>query len=508
MVSGPVRLGLAYRYQALAIVGLGVFLATMESSVVNIALPVLSIEFDAAPGSVFWVPLAYIITSAGLMLTMGRLGDLYGRKRIYAGGFLVFTVGTGLAAISGTLPELVGARVVQALGAAMVMSSGTAIVTASFPGRSRGWALGIQGALVGAGLAMGPVLGGVLVDVLDWRAIFWTRLPLSLGGSLLALALLRDAAPEGRPRGLDIPGAVVLFGLLFSLVLAVNRGDDWGWSSAAVVALLTLSGALLPLFVFVERRSPSPVVALELFRIRRFAGGTAAAVLSFNGFAAITILIPFYLIQANGFSTLKAGAVVATLPLTMLMLAPLMGALSDRIGPRLLTTLGLLTNVGGLLFMTTLTTDSPVSAIVLRLLVLGVGTGMFGTPNNSSVMGSVPADRLGTASAALSTARTVGQAIGIAIAGAIFTAQAAAYAGARSPLGLDDVALRPAAFLSGAELAFLVAAGIVFTGAIVTWLGGGVAAPPMTRRPGPAATDPVAAESAARAGGPAGGSAG
>ncbi len=473
LVTGPRRFGLQYRYQALIVVCTIVFLETVDFSLINVALPTLAQEFDAGLSSILWLPLSSILVSTGLMLTMGRLGDLYGRKAIFSGGILFFTLGLILSAVAGSLTELIIARVIQAVGIAMSLSNLFAIITAAFPPSSRGHALGFQGLTVGAGLAAGPILGGVMLDILNWRALFWSRLPLSLLAAALALWLLRDPPSQPRSRGLDLPGAAVLFGLLFSLVLAVNRGDDWGWSSAAVLSSLTVGAVLLVAFLLIERRSASPVIALGLFRLRRFAAGTSVAVLTFGGTAMIAVLMPFYLIDALGFSTLKTGAVMAAMTLAMLVASPVAGRLSDRMGPRLLTTVGLATAVVGMLLLTSLATDSSLLTIIGWLIVVGLGIGLWQTPNNSSIMGSVPTERLGTASASVITARLIGQAIGIALGGAIFSARAASHAQARSPLGLDDPLVRPAALLDGMELAFLVGAVIAVSAALLAWFGVG-----------------------------------
>ncbi len=462
-------LGLPYHYVALGVVSFGVFLATMDNSVVNIALPTLADEFDTSISDVFWVVLVFILVSTGLALTMGRLGDIYGRKRFYVAGFALYTVATALAAIAGSLPELLGARIVQGVGTSMIAANAAAMIAATFPAHQRGRGLGILGATVGAGLATGPVVGGVLIETLDWRAIFWLRAPLGLVGSLLAWRLLVDTPAEQRPHGLDLPGSALLFALLTTLVLAINRGDSWGWGSAAITGLFAASAALSMVFYYVERHVPSPVVALDLFKLRTFVSGIAGAILHFMGLAAVVILIPFYLVEVQGFDTLEAGGIVAAFPATMLVVAPLAGALADRIHPRYLTTLGLAIEAAALLWLASLSLDTPIIGIVLRLMLVGAGSALFQSPNMTTIMSRIDPQRLGTASASGTTARTVGQSTGVAIAGALFGAQAAAYALARSPDGLDDLALRPAALLSGMELAFLVASGIAVAAVLTQW---------------------------------------
>lgn len=472
LVQGESLAGIPYRWVALALVSVGVFLGTLDSSIVNIALPTLAREFDATTAEVIWVPLIFIVVSTGLALSMGRLGDLYGRKHLYVFGFALFTLAAGLAAIAGSLPELLGARVVQAIGSSIVLANGAAIVTATFPASQRGKALGIQVAMVGAGVASGPVLGGVLVETLDWRAIFWTRVPLGLVGSVLVWRYLRDVPPSARPRGLDVPGSVILFAMLASLVLGVNRGQAWGWTSGEIIGLFVASAVLLAAFIVVERRSVSPVLDLALFKLRGYTAAISAAALQFFGLSAVIILGPFYLVDGRGFSTLEAGAIMAAFPLAMLLISPFSGALADRMGSRTPATAGLALVAAGLLFTATLDIDTSIAGIVLRLFIVGAGTAIFSSPNTVTIMSSVPPERLGTASASQTTARTIGNAVGVAVAVALFTSQSIAYATARSELGLEDPAVAPAALISGIRLALLVSAGVVVLGIPASFLRG------------------------------------
>ena len=465
MAAGPSQ------WVVLALVASSVLLSTIDVSIVNIALPTLADEFDTTTDSVIWVVLVFLLLGTGLTLPIGRLGDLYGRKRLYVGGNLIVALGLLAAGLAPSLAALVAARGLQAVGNAMVVANGNAIVTAAFPASQRGQALGIIGGTVGIGLATGPVLGGVLVELLDWRAIFLVRLPLSLAVTALLWRVLQETPAEGRDRGLDVLGSLALFGSLASLVLAVNRGNAWGWSDPAIVGLFVLGVVLAPVFVAIERRAESPVVALDLLRIRAFSSSVGTAILFFWGFGATLVLMPFYLVGARGFSTLEAGLILAAQPLMLFVFAPLSGRLTDRIGPRLLVPLGLASASLGIALLALVEPDTAIPDVAARLSLVGLGMALFQSPNNTTIMGAVPTERLGTASAAIVTARRIGQAGGIAVSGAVFTAAAGASVG---DLSQGDAAARAIAIVDGLEAALLVSAAVVATGIIAYWLWGEV----------------------------------
>jgi EmrB/QacA subfamily drug resistance transporter len=467
-----------YRYAALGVVCLGVFIVMTDSTSTTIALPTLAETFDKSQNTILWVVLANSLIGVTLALTLGRFGDLYGRKRFFGAGFALFTIGAIAISSSGSFTELIGARVLQSLGTNMIMANVAAIVFVSFPPASRAAAFGIMSAVVGIGWASGPLIGGLLIEEINWRAIYWVRIPLGLAGIVLVWRVLRDTPRDLRPTGFDIPGALTLSGALFTAVLAVNRGGTWGWDSQSIIALFSLSALLIVSFVWIERRAASPVVALDLFRRRPFSGSAIAAVLLFFGINGTFVLIPFVLVTSKGLDTFETGAVLATLPLAMATMSPIAGWLSDRIAPRHLMTVGLLTTATGMLLLATMSIETSVLGIVLRLALAGAGRGLFDPPNMAVVMSSVPADRLGTASATTTGTRAIGSALGVAVGGAIFSAQSIAFANARSSQGLDDPAILPEALLSGLELAMFVAAGVAIFGAIVGWISIGKHAQP------------------------------
>ena len=432
-------------------------MATMDFSIVNVALPTLSREFDRSPDTVVWATLISSLVVTGITLTAGRVGDLYGRKRVYITGWVIFTVGMAIASFAQNIEQLVAFRFFQAIGVSMAMANGNAIVTEAFPPEERGQALGMTGSVVGAGLMSGPIVGGVLLGVFGWQSIFYLRVPIGVIAMTLAFLFIRpsEPLPAGTSRRLDIPGAVALFGALSSALLAVNRGQSWGWGSPVIVGLLIVAVCALVAFIRIEARAVSPVVALSLFRVQAFTVGVSSLALSFAGQSAVTFLLPFYLQEVKDFSTAQTGLVMATVPSMMLLLSPVSGRVSDRYGFRHQTTLGIALVSLGLLLMATIDGGTPVPLLVLRLALIGIGTSIFMSPNSSGIMGSVPRDRLGTASAAVGTARNIGNATGLAMASAILVGVATASAG----FGAERLADLPdGALVDGIRTAFVVAA--------------------------------------------------
>jgi len=472
LVTGPRTLGIAYPWWVVGMVAIGAVAMFMDVTALNVALPSLREDLGVSRDEILWVALVPMLVGTGISMTIGRLGDLHGSKRPYAFGLGLFTLATAAAAAAGSFEELLAARVVQSIGLAGVTASLSVIVTSAFPPSQRGRALGFMAASIGLGMATGPLFAGAVLEVLDWRAMFWLRVPLFGAATWLVVVRLRDPERVGRGQGFDVPGAVLLSTFLFVLVLAINRGEAWGWDSLAILGLFASAGALLPILVWVEQHSASPTLALGLFRSFAFSGGVIVSACQSFGFAAVSVLTPFYLTEARGLSILETGALMAVFPAVVLFVGPFGGRWSDRFGARGPSAAGLLIGVVALLLLGSMSVDEPIAGIILRLVVIGIARGTFDAANQSMIMGSVGPDRLATASAALSTSRSLGQAVGIAGAGAIFTAQAVRFASARSAAGLDDPVVVSEALLHGLEWALTVSAGIAVVGAAVAWFAG------------------------------------
>ncbi len=449
------------KWYVLLSVGMGIFLATIDGSIVNVALPTLEAAFDASFASVQWVVLSYLLTVSTLMLGVGRLGDIYGKRPIYLAGFVVFTIGSVLCAFAPTIGVLIAFRVLQAIGAAMVQALGTAILTEAFPPYERGRALGIGGALVSIGIVTGPTLGGLLIDALSWHWIFLVNLPVGVVGTLIALRNIPATQPRGGER-FDYVGAVTLFVALSSLLLGLTLGQEWGFDQLWIQAMLVASVVVFVLFLWIEWNVRWPMIELRLFRNLQFSTNLGTGFLSFFSLGSMTILLPFFLQGVLDYDVRTVGLLLAVNPVALGLTAPLSGALSDRFGTRPISVIGLVLMVVGFVSASTMTEDTTTLGYIARLLPIGLGSGIFNSPNNSAIMGAVPRERLGIASGLLSLTRTMGQTIGIAILGTFWASRVAFYGGisqaadaTRAPEWAQVLALRET---------FLVMAGLVTIG--------------------------------------------
>ncbi len=413
--------GIDRKWWVLVAVGVGTFMSALDTSVVNTVLPVINRDFHSDVATIEWVVIVYLLVLSGLLLSFGRLGDLRGHKPVYITGFFIFIGGSVLSGLSRSVGLLICFRGLQALGAAMLSANSPAILTKSFPDSQRGQALGLQATMTYLGLTVGPSLGGWLTQQYGWRSVFYINLPVGLLALFLSLRVILPDPPVDKKEGFDLPGGVVFMGGLIALMLGLNQGYSWGWGSPAVLGLIFSAVVLLGLFVILELRSPAPMLDLSLFRRRLFTSSTLSAVLNYICVYSNLFLMPFYLIQARGLNPAQAGLLLTAQPILMAIVAPISGALSDRIGARLLSTLGMIILAIGLFLLARLELASSLAQVAIALAVAGIGIGIFISPNSSALMGSAPRFRQGIASGILATARNVGMVLGIGLSGAIFT---------------------------------------------------------------------------------------
>lgn len=402
-------------------VGIGAFMSAIATSVVNIVLPVVSRDFGTDVSTIEWVVTVYLLMVSGLLLSFGRLGDLRGHKPVYISGFAVFSLGAFLCSLAPDPLTLVGFRSIQALGGAMLFSNSVAILTKNFPAAQRGQALGLLSMLTYAGLTVAPSLGGWLTDQFGWRSVFYLNAPIGLIAIFLSMRYVPRDAPSEKKESFDLIGAgTFMFGLM-SLLLGLNQGYAWGWTSPLILALLVAAVMILGIFLLVEQHANSPMLDLSLFKQRLFSAAVASAIFNYICVYTVLFLMPFYLIQGRGFNPAQAGFILTAQPLVMAIAAPLSGTLSDRIGSRSLGTLGMIIFALGLWLLSCLSSTSSGSEMAIGLAVVGLGTGMFSSPNSSALMGSAPYRRQGIAAGILAAARNFGMVLGVGLAGAIFS---------------------------------------------------------------------------------------
>ena len=452
------------KWIVLATVGMGTFLSTIDGTIVTVALPTLATELHTDFPTVQWVTLAYLLTVTVLLLSMGRLGDMLGKKRPYLAGMVLFGVGSAACGLSSSIEALIGFRVLQAVGAAMIQALGTAIITEAFPPTERGRALGFGGLLVSAGLLTGPVLGGLLIGSVGWHAIFFVNVPIALVG----VFMVRTFVPGGggrRGQRFDVAGAVLLGLSLTALMIALTFGQNWGWADNRTLALFAAAAIVFAVLVVVELRIPQPMVDLTLFLNPQFAISLILAVTVFVRVAS-QIIIPFFLEHGLAMDPGMTGIMLAVWPVGIALVAPLAGYLSDKIGSMKISLLGLVVAGAGYTALG-LFTSPALTPVTFALLAIptGIGVGLFQSPNNSAVMGSVPKERLGLASGFLALTRNMGQLIGNALVGALWATQTLSHLPPELAGTLTDANAAPAsAIVAGtADTFMLLAIFSVFT---------------------------------------------
>ena len=437
----------AAKWWVMLTVSMGVLLATIDGSIVNVALPRLVSELGTTFNVIQWVVLGYLLTLATGTLGVGRAGDVLGKKKIYTIGFSAFTIASVMCGLAPSVGILIGFRILQGVGAVMILSLGSAILVEAFPAAERGKALGLIGTAVSIGIISGPVLGGLLISAFGWRSIFFVNLPVGIVGTWLAV---RYVPATGRRPGerFDFLGAAVMSAGLLALSLALTLGQEHGFSSPLILGLFGVAVIAGVAFVRVELASPSPMVQLRMFRSRLLSVSVVTGYLLFVVLSGTFFLLPFYLEEMQGRPISQVGIMLGAAPLVLGLISPLSGTWSDRIGVRPLTIGGLIITAVAYAAFLTLGLDSSALHFVLLALPLGLGIGLFQSPNNSAIMGSVPPEYMGVGGGLLTLTRLFGQITGIAVLGSLWATRVAAAGGpsdaatalpAQQMRGLHDV---------------------------------------------------------------------
>jgi EmrB/QacA subfamily drug resistance transporter len=460
-----------YKWWALSCTSLGMLLATINSGTLIIALPDLERSLGTSLLQLVWVILVYMIASTVLVLSAGRLADLFGRKKAYVAGFLVFALASLGAGFASGGTELILWRILQGIGGAFLFANSAAIVTDAFPREQLGLAMGTNTMVAAVGLVIGPVLGGALVQ-LSWHWVFWFNVPLGIAGSLWAGFVLHELSNPDPERSLDLLGTTAYVLGLTGLVLGISKGGLSGWDNTTVIVSLIVAVVLLPLFVVIEQHQRAPMLDLSIFKNKLFAAASGAAFINGLSRFALLFIFVFYFQGPQGDTPIVAGIKLAPMAIGMLISSPLAGIAADRHGSRGLAAAGMVVTAIGLALMTTLQIDSPYWQSGLWLFIVGIGSGMFNSPNTAAMMGVVPADRRGIAAGARVMLQNTGAVISIAFVIAILTAAVPKkvifqiFSGLAS--GLSSSKLDP--FIQNMHIALWVLAAVSLLGAVVSMM--------------------------------------
>jgi DHA2 family methylenomycin A resistance protein-like MFS transporter len=417
------ELSASRQHLTLAAVCMGQAMILLDNTIVNVALPSIQRELGVTPSNLEWVVNAYVLALASLILVGGTLGDRYGRKRLFLAGLAIFAFFSAACALAPDDPQLVAFRACQGVGAAVMAPLTLAILVDAFPPERRATAIGIWAAVAGIGFGAGPVLGGVLIELFDWSAIFWVNVPIAVAGFALTLSAVRESRGP-RERRLDLVGAALVAAGLFGLTFALIETNEHGWTSGEVLALMGVAVVLLIAFVAWERRAADPMVPLDLFRRRPFRAANGAYALAYAALASMFYFVTLFFQNVKGWSALETGLSWIPLNLPFLAISPFAGRLGRRVGPRAISAAGALLGAAGILGLAELDVTSSYMAAWPCYVLVGLGFGLLVPAVSAAAMAFVPGDRSGTGSGILNSSRQVGAAVGLAVLGSISVAVA------------------------------------------------------------------------------------
>lgn len=461
-----------YKWWAFASIGLGLFLVVADQSGINIALPRIAEEFGADLPAAQWIALGYILVTSIMYMPVGRLSDIIGRKAVYMGGFVVFILGALVGGTAEAFPVIVVAKLVQGIGVAGIEANGMAMVADIFPERERGKALGLYMSVIGAGAIGGPALGGLLVSTLGWRSVFLFGSGIGVIAMIFAILVLhsRVGAKDTGPVKFDWVGAGVSAAALIGFLMTITNGHRLGWGSPVILAGIAVTALLLAAFVWWESRVQDPMLDLEFFSSRVFSLGVSARFLSFMGMSSVFFLLPFYLVQGLGMEPSKAGLLMVPGSISIAILGPISGRLSDKVGTRWLTVAGMGLSGVGILMFSRLTIESTELYIITGMLVHGIGVGIFSSPNTSAILTAVPSERFSSASAFLNLTRTSAALAGISMTTAIVTLimGSMGFEPSLAAVTEDGGEGVKRAFVAGLGKAYLVAAGLLLASMLIS----------------------------------------
>ncbi len=452
-------------------VAIGIFMSTLDSSIVNVALPTIMADFGVALSTVEWVVMTYLLTISSLLLSFGRLSDIKGRRWVYSRGLIVFSAGSLFCALAPNVLSLIASRAFQGIGAAMIMSCTPALVVDTFPASERGRALGMVGTVVACGLTTGPALGGLLIHLLSWRAIFYVNVPIGIMTAVLISRLLRGShADLTAEESFDWIGAMLLTCSLVCFLLAVSHGYKWGYTSFQTLILFGTSILTAAVFIQAETRVSQPIVQPALFSIRLFTLPILSGITLFVALFTVIFLMPFYLMHPCGYPVSKVGLFMVVPFVFLFFVSPISGSMYDRLGSRMLCTAGMTILAVALFAVSALRCGESPFPIVWRLALVGLGTAVFLPPNSTAAMTAVPPQRRGIAAGTVAAARNFGMVMGVALAGAIFNTSFHILSGGLT-LSVYQPTLSPI-FMSSFRYAVSAGGVVAILGAILAYLRG------------------------------------
>ena len=454
------------RWVILFIILIVTFMSTLDGSIVNVALPVMSKALNVDTSNIQLVVISYLVVISATILIFGRLGDMFGKTKIFNYGLALFTLGSLLCGLTNSLSILVLARVIQAIGAAGSMANSQGIITEVFPPGERGKALGITGTFVALGSLIGPPLGGFILDISSWQYIFLINVPIGIIVLFYSIKLLpkEDKNVEGTLDGL---GAVLFMFAIIPLFVALNYAESLGFNDPKILIGIFISVFSFVAFIKVEKREKHPLLDLEIFKNRLFTVSILCAFISFTAIFCSVIIQPFYLQDIRGFTPSQTGLLLMIYPLVLAVVAPISGHLSDKTGSEILTFVGLLVTSLGLFLMSTLTETSPIILLVIFVATMSLGNGLFQSPNNALVMSEVPRDKLGVAGSVNALIRNLGMVCGIALASILLYDRMSYKVGYKVT---NFVAGRSDIFIYGMKIVYITAGFLSLFGAIITFV--------------------------------------
>jgi EmrB/QacA subfamily drug resistance transporter len=419
--SGNTKIHRPNPHVLMLLVCTGQFMIALGNRSMLVSLPTLTHYFHTSVSVIQWALLVYDLAVIGLVLTLGRLGDLFGRKKFYVSGFLLFTFGSALCGIAQTVGQLIAFRVIQGIGGAMIMANGRAIIGASVPITERGKALALTSMAFHVGFLTGPTLGGFVIDFVGWRWLFYINLPIGLAAAYLGWKIMMESTQKDKGGKVDFIGAGYLLLSTTGFVYAMNQLPLLGVDHPLVLTCLLVFAAALTLFIRTELRTETPILRLSLFRSRLFSATNLALFFASFTQSAVGLLMIFYLQQLIGLSPSKMGWIIISSSIVIILFSPVAGRLSDRLGSRVLCTAGTTLVFIGQFLIATLTLESSLFDMIFPLILSGLGWAAFNAPNQSAMMGAVPPDQIGAASGMNVTSARLGGALGVAIGTALFT---------------------------------------------------------------------------------------